>query len=58
MSTRVKAGIRPFTYTMAELIEQEMIYFHVAMKYAPNRDALAAQVRGIKSTASGLVGKR
>lgn len=58
METSTQEGMRTFTHSLAELIEMEMIYFDTAMKYAPNRDALAAAVRGIKSTAGGLVGKR
>ncbi len=50
-------GMRSFTHSLAELIENEKIYYDTAMQYAPSREALASQVKGIKTSAQGLVGR-
>ncbi len=50
-------GMRNFTRSLAELIEQEKIYYDTAMEYAPSREALASAVKGIKTSAQGLVGR-
>lgn len=50
-------GMRNFTFSLAEMIEQEKIYFDVAMEYAPSPEALASAVKGIKTSAQGLVGR-
>ncbi|MCH7591843.1 MAG: PilT/PilU family type 4a pilus ATPase [Planctomycetes bacterium] len=42
-------GMRSFTFSLCELIEQEKVHFDTAMEFAPNRDALAAAVKGIKA---------
>ncbi|MGE0480650.1 MAG: type IV pilus twitching motility protein PilT [Phycisphaerae bacterium] len=49
------AGMRSFTQSLAELIETGMVYHDVAMEYAPNREALLAAIRGIKTSAQTLV---
>jgi twitching motility protein PilT len=48
-------GMRSFTYSLAELIEKEMTHYDTAMEYAPNREALASKVKGIQTSARGLV---
>jgi len=48
-------GMRSFTLSLAELIEREMVHYDTAMEYAPSREALASQVKGIKTTGQGLV---
>ncbi len=50
-------GMRSFTMSLGELIEKEKIYYDTAMQYAPSREALASQVKGIKTSAQGLVGR-
>lgn len=50
-------GMRNFTYSLAELIENEKIYYDVAMEYAPSREALTSAVKGIKTSTGGLVGR-
>ncbi len=49
------AGMRSFTNSLAELVEKAMVYTDVAMEYAPNREALMADIRGIKTAAQSLV---
>lgn len=48
-------GMRNFTQSLAELIEEGLIYVDVAMEYAPNREALKGIMQGIKTTAHTLV---
>jgi twitching motility protein PilT len=51
----VEQGMRSFTISLAELIEQGLVYMDVAMEYAPNRDALKGIMQGIKTSAQTLV---
>lgn len=50
-------GMRNFTFSLAELIEKELVHYDTAMEYAPNRDALRSMVKGIKTSTQGLVGR-
>lgn len=53
----IQEGMRSFVFSLAELVENEKIYFDTAMEYAPSREALASAVKGIKTSAHGLVGR-
>jgi len=57
IATSTNDGMRNFTFSLAELIENEKIYYDVAMEHAPSREALASAVKGIKTSAQGLVGR-
>ncbi len=50
-------GMRSFTTSLKELIETERVHYDTAMDFAPNREALASAVKGIKATAQSLVGR-
>lgn len=50
-----ESGMRNFTHSLAELIEEGLVYTDVAMEYAPNREALKSQLKGIKTSAQSLV---
>ncbi len=50
-------GMRSFTSSLCELIEKDLVHYDTAMEYAPNREALASAVKGIKATAQTLVGR-
>ncbi len=50
-----EAGMRNFTVSLAELIEQGLVFMDIAMEYAPNRDALKGLMQGIKTSAQTLV---
>lgn len=52
-----KEGMHSFTTSLARLVQEEMVFRDTAMKYAPNPDALAAALRGIRTTAAGVVGR-
>lgn len=49
------AGMHNFTHSLVDLIEKELIFTDVAMEYAPNREQLISNVRGIKTSAQSLV---
>ena len=48
-------GMRSFTFSLAQLIEDEMTHYDTAMQYAPNRDGLASMVKGIQAAQEGLI---
>ncbi len=48
-------GMRNFTHSLVELIEQGLVYTDVAMEYAPSREALKSRLTGIKTSAQTLV---
>lgn len=50
-----QSGMHDFTSSLADLVEQGMVYLDTAMEYAPNREALMGRVRGIKVSAQTLV---
>jgi hypothetical protein len=39
------------------MVENELIYYDTAMEYAPNREALASRIQGIKVSEQSLVGR-
>lgn len=49
------AGMRSFTHSLAELVDQELVYTDTAMEYAPNREQLKGALQGIKTSAQSLV---
>jgi Tfp pilus assembly pilus retraction ATPase PilT len=52
-----ESGMQSFTNSLADLIEQGLIYTDVAMEYAPNREALKGMLKGIKTSAQLLVSR-
>jgi twitching motility protein PilT len=57
ISSSTEEGMRNFTYSLAELVEKDLVYYDTAMEYAPNREALESAVKGIKTTAQSLVSR-
>jgi twitching motility protein PilT len=57
IATCREEGMRSFTDSLAELIEQDIVYYDTAMQYAPNREALTSAVKGIKTSGASLVGR-
>jgi twitching motility protein PilT len=51
-------GMRSFTMSLTELVNDEFVTRDTAIQFAPNADALTSALRGIVSRASGLVGRR
>ena len=50
-----REGMHNFTSSLARLVETDMVFMDVAMQFAPNAEALASQLRGIKTQASTMV---
>jgi twitching motility protein PilT len=50
-----ESGMRNFTHSLVELIQDGLVYVDTAMEYAPNREALKSQLTGIKTSAQTLV---
>lgn len=48
-------GMRSFTFSLAELVNKELVSVQTAMAYAPNRDALASALKGVEVKAQTLV---
>lgn len=51
----IEAGMHNFTYSLARLVNEGLVYTDTAMEFAPNREQLIGQLRGIKTSAQTLV---
>lgn len=50
-------GMREYTHSLCELVEQKKILRNVAMDYAPSRESLSSALRGIDPGASGVLSR-
>lgn len=50
-----ESGMHNFTMSLAELVAKDLVYMDTALDYAPNREQLTGQIRGIKTSAQTLV---
>lgn len=50
-------GMRDFTQSLCELVNNERIHREVAFEHAPNRDALRSRLKGIDTASDGLVSR-
>jgi len=50
-----KEGMHSFTTSLAHLVEEDLVFYDVAMEFAPNRDALASRLRGIQTQSSTMI---
>jgi twitching motility protein PilT len=57
IATSREEGMCSFTDSLAELVERDLIFYDQALEYAPSREALTSAVKGIKTSAAGLVGR-
>jgi twitching motility protein PilT len=57
VATGVAEGMRSFTYSLAELVNKEMVDAQTAMEYAPNRDALSSELKGVQVKVQSTVGR-
>jgi twitching motility protein PilT len=48
-------GMRDYTYSLCELVNQDRILRAVAMDYAPNREALSSALKGIDTSAASIL---
>ena len=51
----IEAGMHNFTHSLARLVDEGLVYTDTAMEFAPNREQLIGQLRGIKTSAQTLV---
>lgn len=57
INSSIQDGMRSFTYSLAELVEKEMVTMSVALEHAPNREALSSRLKGVEVRANTLTGK-
>ena len=50
-------GMRDFTQSLCELVQAELISRTVALDYAPNREKLISELKGIKTATDSLVSR-
>ncbi len=50
-------GMRNFTFSLCELVRADVIDRHTALDFAPNREKLIAELKGIKTATDSLVGR-
>jgi twitching motility protein PilT len=50
-------GMRNFTQSLCELVLADKISRHTGLEFAPNREKLIAELKGIKSASDSLVGR-
>lgn len=50
-------GMRDFTQSLYDLVEQHIVARDVAMDYAPSRDALRSRLKGIDTAGEGLISR-
>lgn len=48
-------GMHSYTQSLARLVQEELVFKDTAMKYAPNAEALASLLRGIKTAAQTMI---
>ncbi|TWT41055.1 Twitching mobility protein [Phycisphaerae bacterium RAS1] len=48
-------GMRSFNHSLAELVENNMVFTDIAMEYAPNKEQLIGSLRGIKTSSQSMV---
>ncbi|MHC5028173.1 MAG: type IV pilus twitching motility protein PilT [Planctomycetota bacterium] len=57
MAGSTQEGMHDFTFSLAQLVENDWVDLKTAEKYAPNAEALRAKIRGIEVKADVLVSK-
>ena len=50
-------GMREYTHSLQELVEQDKILREVALDHAPSREALLSALKGIDTGASGMISR-
>ncbi|MFC1758379.1 type IV pilus twitching motility protein PilT [Planctomycetota bacterium] len=50
-------GMRNFTHSLVELVQAQSIDRHVALDFAPQREKLISELKGIKAAGESLVGR-
>ena len=55
ISSAEAEGMHGFTRSLCNLVQDELVFRDTAMKFAPNSEALASLLRGIKTTAQTMI---
>jgi twitching motility protein PilT len=50
-------GMRDYTYSLCELVQQDKVLRAVALDYAPSRESLKSSLKGIDSAASSIISR-
>jgi twitching motility protein PilT len=50
-------GMRDYTYSLCELVQQDKVLRAVALDYAPSREGLRSALKGIDSAASSIISR-
>ncbi len=50
-----KEGMHNFTSSLARVVRSELVYYDTAIQFAPNPEALASMIRGIRSNVTGVI---
>ena len=50
-------GMRNFTHSLVELVQAQLIDRSVALDFAPQREKLISELKGIKAAGESLVGR-
>ena len=50
-------GMRNFTHSLVDLVQAQLIDRHTALDYAPQREKLISELKGIKAASESLVGR-
>ena len=57
INSSLQDGMRSFTHSLAELVENEMVSLNTALEFAPNREALKSRLKGVEVKQGTLVGR-
>ena len=57
MSQCREEGMRNFTHSLVELVQGQLIDRHTGLDYAPNKEKLVSELKGIKAASDSLVGR-
>jgi twitching motility protein PilT len=54
---RNEEGMQSFTYALADLVRKEWVSLATALDFAPNREALSSELKGVQVKSQGLVSR-
>jgi len=55
IASSTEEGMRSFTFSLAEMVRNDMIDMKTALEYAPNREALDSQIKGIQLSRQTMI---
>lgn len=57
INSSLQDGMRSFTHSLAELVEQELVSLNTALEFSSNREALKSRLKGVEVKQGKLVGR-